>query len=73
MLQALACFSPAHGMFRSAQADADLKAIAACGWLPDVHGTQPSGHALALGQALLTLHNTASRSDARGWTKASLK
>ena len=73
VLEALAHFSPAHGLFRSAQVDADLKAIAACGLVADVPDTRPSGHALALGQALLTLQSTASRSDARGWTKASLK
>lgn len=72
-LQALAHFSHGTGLHRAAQIEADLKAIAACGWMPDVHDTQPSGHALAFGQGLLTLQRTASRTDARGWQKAVLR
>ena len=72
-VQALGCFAQATGMQRSSQIQADLEAITACPWLPDASAAQPSGHALALGQALLSLQNQCAHSDARGWLKGVLR
>lgn len=73
VLQALSCFAAHTGMHRSSQIASDLAAISACSWLPSVESTQPTGHALATGQALQSLANACSRSDARGWAKAALR